>query len=67
MKYKANKTWEVSIWPNNQPPFLLGYYTAKSGEKAKELASKENGIPIDDNFVAKPVGKKSPLNRWREI
>jgi hypothetical protein len=58
--------WEVSIWPNNQPPILLGEYYAASANTAKELAAIENQIKVDDCFCAELAGENSPINRWRK-
>lgn len=60
------KLWEVSIWPNNQPPILLGEYYATSAEVAKELAAVDNQIKVDDCFHADLAGENSPINQWRK-
>lgn len=62
---KITQLWEVSLWPNNQPPILLGEYYAYDAYTAKEIASIENGIPVDDCFHAALAGKNSPINKWR--
>lgn len=62
---KITQLWEVSIWPNNQPPILLGEYYAASAETAMELAAIDNQIKVDECFHAELAGKDSPINRWR--
>lgn len=54
---KPMQLWEVSIWPNNQPPILLGEYYAYDAYTAKELTSIENKIPIDDRCHARLAGE----------
>lgn len=43
--------YEITIWPNNQPPILLGYY--KSSHKAEALirACREHNLRADDENI----------------
>lgn len=64
--YKQQKEWEVSLWPNNQPPILLGVYRADTKEEAKNRACVENGIQLDDdNLSVEENGKDTPMKRWK--
>lgn len=59
--------WEVSLWPNNQPPSLLGEYYAVSAKAAIEMAGIEWDIKTDDDaFCAEPAGPDSPIKRWNK-
>lgn len=54
--------WEVTLWPNNQLPILVGYYEANSSMGAKVKASKEmtkDGCPIDPKDENLSVVRKS--------
>ena len=65
MSKKENvKLWEVSVWPNNQPPVLLGNYYATNATVAKELAAVDNQMKVDDCFCAELAGENSPIKRW---
>lgn len=66
MSKKTKQCWEVSIWPDNQPPILLGEYYAESADTAKELAAIDNQIKVDDCFHAALAGEDSPINSWKK-
>lgn len=58
--------WEVSLWPNNQPPCLLGEYYAINAKVAMEMAAIELQIKVDDCFCAELAGENSPMKRWNK-
>jgi len=59
------KTYEVSLWPNNQSPILLGYYKANTLKEAKKNACKENDIDFnDENLFVVLDSKDAPMRRW---
>jgi hypothetical protein len=61
-----NINWEVSFWPNNQPPVLLGMYSAPTEKEALKMACKENDISVKDKHLN--IAKNSrwtPIKRWR--
>jgi hypothetical protein len=60
------KTYEVSLWPNNQPPILLGYYKGTSKEDVRKQLGKESFIdPHDENLYICLKSKNTPIERWR--
>ena len=57
------KTYEVSLWPNNQPPILIGYLKSISKEKllkevCKEYNLKPGGLSIVEDC------DDTPIKRW---
>lgn len=69
--------FEISLWPNNQPPILYGYINAKNKEGAWVLLveelwfeNKKNKKLIKDTldiaYIFRPTKKNpSPLEKWR--
>ena len=58
--------YEVTLWPNNQEPLLLGYYKAGSPAVAKKKAAKDCSLCADDdNLSAIPKSKDTPYERWQ--
>ena len=67
--YKTQKKWEVSLWPDNQPPILLGYFFALTEDDAKKAARRSSmfgDITPMDNFVAVEDGKNTPMKEWNK-
>lgn len=62
--------WEVTLWPNNQPPILVGYYEAISAKNAKIKAACEMtkiGCPLnpwDENLSAVRKSNNTSYQRW---
>ncbi len=63
------KTYEVSLWPNNQSPILVGYFKADSKEGVKDKLKKE--MPYidtdDENLYICLKSKNTPLEHWRKV
>lgn len=65
---KIMKEYEVSLWPNNQNPILLGYYKGTNKKSVLERVCKENGIKIDDDCLCViENSNNTPIKRWRKI
>lgn len=62
--------WEVTLWPNNQPPILIGYYEADCSMDAKIKAAEEmtaDGCqlsPNDENLSAVRKSDDTGYQRW---
>lgn len=71
MNSVTNRLYEVTLWPNNQPPILLGYYRASSANVAKIKAAAEmtsQGCPLkatDPNLNAQPKSKNTGYEKWQ--
>ncbi len=61
------KTYEVSLWPSNQPPILLGYFKGKKKNIIK-LVCEENELSKKDekNLTIEENGPNSPMKRWNK-
>jgi len=61
------KTYEASLWPNNQPPILLGYFQGTSMKAVREVVALDNGIKVDDENLCVVVDDgNTPIRNWRK-
>lgn len=62
--------YEVTLWPNNQSPILLGYYKAETVNGAKRKAAEEmtnQGCSLkatDPNLDVRIKSKNTPYEKW---
>jgi hypothetical protein len=63
---KGLKSYEIGLWPNNQPPVLLGYLLAKSKKAAIAQARKDFSLQDRDPISAMLSTQHTPLKRYRK-
>jgi len=65
------KQWEITLWPNNQPPILIGYYWAKSEKDAKSkavLQMNQEGFNISTkDLLAEIKSVNTSYQHWKKI
>lgn len=62
------KIYEVSLWPNNQPPILIGYFKGSSIKAVKKMICMEYNLDIKDkNLSVVKNEKDTPIKRWNKI
>ena len=61
------KTYEASLWPNNQPPVLLGYFESATMKAVREMVALENGLDINDENLCVVVDDgNTPIKNWNK-
>ena len=61
---KKFKSYELTLWPNNQPPVLLGYCLAESKRKAQQKALDQHKLKKSDPVQITLDGPKTPYKQW---
>lgn len=61
------RKYEASLWPNNQPPILLGYFLSANAKNVREMVALDNGIPIDcDDLCVVVDDGNTPIKNWNK-
>lgn len=79
-KYKMKsklKQWEASMWPNNQPPVLIGIVNAKCKKDAMKLVVKMMREELKRHNIKVTVKEEditivlntedTPIKRWNKV
>lgn len=69
---KRTFPWKVHIFRQNSNQMELGIFIAETGMEAKKMAAKENGIELNENFVAvlmqnEPLILENSDNKFKKI
>ena len=61
------KIYEVSLWPNNQPPILIGYFKGNNKNSVlREVCPKYSLDMEDDNVRIEEDGLDTPIKIWNK-
>lgn len=60
------KEYEVTLWPNNQPPILVGYYKGNKANVKREICNKYSIDENDDALTIAENKGETPYKRWQK-
>ena len=61
------RRYEASLWPNNQPPILLGYFHSATAKNVREMVAVENSLDVNDENLCIVVDDgNTPYKNWKK-